>query len=121
MVSQSRAARIAKGIQEMLSEILLFEVTDPRLQGVFITDVRVDRELSQASIFVSALEGVERSAEVLEGFKHASGFLRTQLAQRSDLRVFPYLRFVWDPTPENAARIEDLISSLNKDEDPQEE
>ncbi|MBX3048489.1 MAG: 30S ribosome-binding factor RbfA [Anaerolineales bacterium] len=117
MVSQSRAARIAKGIQEMLAEMLLFEVTDPRLQGVFITDVRVDRELSQANVFVSALEGVERSQEILAGLQHASGFLRTQLARRSDLRVFPRLRFVWDPTPENAERIESLIATLNKDSD----
>lgn len=101
----------------MLSEILLFETTDPRLQGVFVTDVRVDRELSQASIFVSALEGAERSKDVLDGFEHASGFLRSQLAQRTNLRVFPRLRFVWDPTPENAERIETLISSLHKKED----
>lgn len=101
----------------MLAEMLLFEVTDPRLQGVFITDVRVDRELSQANVFVSALEGVERSQEILAGLQHASGFLRTQLAGRSDLRVFPRLRFVWDPTPENAERIESLIATLNKDSD----
>jgi len=115
MVSQSRSSRIAKGIQEMLSELLLFEVTDPRLRGVFVTDVRVDRELAQASIFVSALEGAERSREVLEGLKHASGFLRTQLARRTELRVFPRLRFEWDPTPESAERIEGLIASINKD------
>lgn len=119
MVSQSRASRIARGIQELLSEILLFETTDPRLQGVFVTDVRVDRELSQANIFVSALEGAERSKDVLEGFEHASGFLRSQLAQRTNLRVFPWLRFVWDPTPEKAERIESLISSLHKEEDKQ--
>ncbi|MEX1248982.1 MAG: 30S ribosome-binding factor RbfA [Anaerolineales bacterium] len=115
MVSQSRAARIAKGIQEMLSELLLFEVSDPRLQGVFVTDVRVDRELTQANVFVSALEGAARSREILEGLEHASGYLRSSLAQRSDLRVFPHLRFVWDPTPENAERIEKLISSLHEE------
>jgi ribosome-binding factor A len=116
VVSQSRASRIARGIQELLSEILLFETTDPRLQGVFVTDVRVDRELTQASIFVSALEGAERKKEILAGFEHASGFLRTQLAQRTELRVFPRLHFAWDPTPEKAERIETLISSLHKDE-----
>lgn len=116
MVSQARAGRIARGLQEMLSEMLLFEVTDPRLQGVFITDVRVDRELTQASIFVSALEGEERSAEILKGFESATGFLRSQLAQRSELRVFPRLRFVWDPTPEKAEKIEGLIASLKQKE-----
>jgi ribosome-binding factor A len=101
----------------MLSEVLLFEVTDPRLQGIFVTDVNVDRELSQANVFVSALEGVEREAEILEGLQHAAGFLRSQLAQRSNLRVFPRLRFVWDPTPENAERIESLIASLKNKTD----
>ncbi|MEX2161163.1 MAG: 30S ribosome-binding factor RbfA [Anaerolineales bacterium] len=117
MVPQSRANRIAKGIQEMLSEILLFEATDPRLQGVFVTDVRVDRELSQANIFVSALEGADRRQEILNGLEHASGFLRSALAQRSDLRVFPHLKFVWDPTPEHAEHIEKLIASLHKEDD----
>lgn len=103
----------------MLSEILLFETTDPRLQGVFVTDVRVDREMTQANIFVSTLEGAERKKEVLAGFEHASGFLRTQLAQRTELRVFPRLHFTWDPTPEKAERIEALISSLHNEDNKQ--
>ncbi len=114
MVSLSRAARIGKRMRELLSELLLFRVTDPRLQGVFVTDVNVDRELSVASVFVSALEGVEREKEVLAGLKHASGFLRSELAREMDLRTFPRLRFVWDPTPERAQRIEQIISDLNQ-------
>lgn len=112
MVSETRAGRIGKRMQELLSELLLFQVTDPRLQGVFITDVNVDRELATASVFVSALEGAEREAEVLAGFKHASGFLRSQLARQIELRTFPRLRFVWDPTPERAARIETIINEI---------
>jgi ribosome-binding factor A len=116
MVSQTRAGRIAKRIQELLSEMLIFEVTDPRLQGAYITDVHVDRELAFATVFVSALEGTERQAEILEGFKHAAGFLRSALAQKIELRTFPKLRFTWDPTPEKAERIEKIIASLHDDE-----
>ena len=54
MVSRSRAARIARKIQKELSEILIFEATDPRLAGAYSTDVSVDRELAFASIYVSA-------------------------------------------------------------------
>jgi ribosome-binding factor A len=114
MVSLSRAARIGKRMRELLSELLLFRVTDPRLQGVYVTDVNVDRELSVASVFVSALEGVAREKEVLAGLKHASGFLRSELARELDLRTFPRLRFVWDPTPERAERIEQIINELNQ-------
>lgn len=112
MVSQNRASRIAKGIQEMISEMLIFEVTDPRLQGVFITDVNVDRELAFATVYVSALEGKDRKSEILQGFHSAAGFLRSQLAAKTDLRTFPKLRFIWDETPEHAEHIEKLLADI---------
>ena len=112
MVSQERARRIAQRIKEELSELLLFDVTDPRIEGVYLTDIRVDREVAFANIFVSALEGSARKDEIMEGLEHAQGFLRHQLAQRIDLRSFPRLRFYWDSTPENADRIDELIASL---------
>jgi ribosome-binding factor A len=116
MVSQTRAGRIAKRIQELLSELLLFQVTDPRLEGVYITDVNVDRELAFASVFVSALEGADREKEILAGLKHAAGFMRSQLAAKIELRTFPKLRFVWDPTPERAQRIEQIISDIHAED-----
>jgi ribosome-binding factor A len=117
MVSQQRAQRIARRIQEELAELLIFEVSDPRLQGVFITDVNVDRELAFASVFASAFEGVERKEEIMAGLDHAAGFLRRRLAQQVELRSFPQLRFNWDPTPEHADRIDQLIDSLQKDQE----
>lgn len=117
MVSKMRGQRIAERIREELSEMLLQEVSDPRLIGISVTDVRVDRELAYANIYVSALEGSERSREILEGLRHARGYLRSELAQRLDLRTFPYLRFHWDPTYEQAEKIDRLIASLHEEEE----
>jgi ribosome-binding factor A len=116
MVSQGRANRIAQRVKEELSELLLFNVSDPRLTGVQVTHVRVDRELAYANIFFSALEGSERKEEILEGLDHAYGYLRHQLTQRIQLRSFPQLRFNWDPIPEDADRIDRLITSLHQDD-----
>ena len=116
MVSKMRAQRIADRIREELSEMLIQEISDPRLSEISVTDVNVDRELSYANIYVSALEGSERSQEVLEGLEHAKGYLRHELAQRIDLRTFPYLRFHWDATFEHADKIERLIASLREEE-----
>jgi ribosome-binding factor A len=116
VVSEMRTKRIADRIREELSEMLIYEISDPRLSGVSITDVIVDRELAYANIYVSALEGGARSQEILEGLIHAQGFLRRQLAHRIDLRTFPRLRFHWDPTFERAERIEKIIDSLNSSE-----
>jgi len=115
VVSKLRSQRIADRIREELSELLIQEVSDPRLAGISITDVTVDRELTCANIYISALEGEARSQEVLEGMRHAQGFLRHSLAQRIELRTCPYLRFHWDPTFERAERIEQLLASLHSE------
>ena len=117
MPSKIRLQRIADRIRQDLSEILLREVSDPRLQRIFITDVTVDRELAFAHIYISAVEGIVRSAEVLEGLRHASNFLRHELASRIELRIMPQLRFHWDLTPENADHIERLLDNLRQKND----
>lgn len=117
MVSKTRTDRIANRIKDELSEIIIYEASDPRLNGVSVTDVTVDRELAFADIYVSALEGSQRSLEIIEGLEHARGYLRRQLAHRIDLRTFPQLRFHWDPTFEQAEHIDKLIASLHEDDD----
>ena len=92
--------------------MLIHEVNDPRLKQIFVTDVRVDRELTVADVYISALEGASRSVEILSGFESASSFLRKNLASRVELRSFPRLRFHWDPTPENADHIEKVLAGL---------
>ena len=119
MPTPQRLQRIGERIQEELSEMLVMgEIRDPRLTGVSITGVKVDREFSYADIYVSAVEGNQRAAEILEAFEHASGFIRRLLAERIELRVFPRLRFHWDPTPERADRIERLLASLRSASGP---
>jgi ribosome-binding factor A len=98
--------------------MLIQEISDPRLEGISVTDVKIDRELAYAEIFVSALEGSARSKEILEGLEHAQGYLRKELSQRVELRTFPRLRFHWDPTFERAERIERLIAALHQEENP---
>lgn len=119
MVGKLRVQRIAERIREELSEMLIQEISDPRLAGISVTDVQVDRELTYADIYVSALEGQERAREILSGLEHAQGYLRHALAERIELRLHPRLRFHWDPTAEKAERIERLIASLNKEDNGQ--
>jgi len=121
MPSPIRIKRIEDRIRQDLSEMLARgQIHDPRLAGISVTDVKVDRELAYANIYVSALEGVSRSKDVLEGLKSASGFLRSTLTAAIDLRSFPRLRFYWDVTPEKADRIERLLAELHKSDTPQE-
>lgn len=100
--------------------MLIREISDPRLHQVYVSDVRVDRELAYADIYVSAVEGKSRSAEILAGMESASGYFRRNLASRVELRSFPRLRFHWDPTPEHAEHIERLLAQIRQDTPPTE-
>jgi ribosome-binding factor A len=64
------------------------------------------------------VEGANRSIEILAGLNHASGFLRSALAARIELRTFPRLRFHWDPTPEHADHIERLLADIRNNDRP---
>jgi ribosome-binding factor A len=94
--------------------MLIHEISDPRLKQIFVTDVKIDRELAFADVYVSALEGVSRSAEILAGLESAAGFFRRALSSRVEIRSFPKLRFHWDPTPENADQIEKVLAKLRE-------
>src|ERR1700690_973766 len=113
--------RISDLIRQEISELLIREINDPRLKLISITDVKVDKELVFADVYVSAVEGHTRSAEILAGLESARGFLRRTLAGRIELRVFPRLRFHWDPTPENADHIEKVLADLREKRKPEKE
>lgn len=104
--------RMGERIRAILSELLLREVSDPRLQGVTITEVKLDPELVFADIYVNALGDEDRQEDVLIGLKSANGFLRREVGKRIRLRNTPELHFHWDATLERGERLNQLISSL---------
>lgn len=114
MPSPLRMKRINDRVKEILSITLLTKIEDPRLTDVYITDVKVDRELDYANVYVSAPQGHEREKEVIEALNHARGFLKYELANEIDLRIMPKLRFFWDLTPERADRIDTLLAQLRE-------
>jgi len=114
MPSGIRLQRIADRVKQELAQMLIHEINDPRLKQIFVTDVKLDRELAFADVYISALEGSSRSAEILAGLEAASGFFRRALSSRVEIRSFPKLRFHWDPTPENADHIEKVLAGLRE-------
>ena len=114
MPSGIRLQRIQDRVKQEISQMLIREISDPRLKQIFITDVKIDRELTVADIYVSAIEGASRSVEILAGLESASGFIRKNLSARVEVRAFPRLRFHWDPTPENADHIEKILAGLRE-------
>lgn len=112
-MSTIKQDRMSDQIQNILSQLLLREVSDPRLQGVTITEVKMDPELMFADVYVNALGDETRREEVLHGLGRANGFLRREVGKRVRLRNTPELHFHWDLTLERGEHLNRLISSLH--------
>ena len=105
----SRTQRIADQIQRELAVLIETEVKDPRVGRITITDVEVTRDYSHAKIYYTTLGNEEDRVAIEEGLKHASGFLRSQLASRIRLRVIPQLHFIYDESVERGLYLSQLI------------
>jgi ribosome-binding factor A len=104
--------RMAERIRIILSELLLREVRDPRLEGITVTEVKIDAEIMYADIYVSALGDESREDDVLAGLESAKGFLRRAIGQRIRTRNTPDLHFYWDVALERGERINQLLDGL---------
>ncbi len=118
-MSSIKQDRTAERIRVILSELLRREVSDPRLQSITVTEIKLDPELTFADIYVNALGDESRERDVMEGLKRAKGFLRRELGKRVRLRVTPELHFHWDVTLERGERMHQLIASLDIPPEPE--
>ena len=106
--------RMADRIREILSGLLLLEVTDPALQGITVTEVQLDPELEYADVYVNALGEESRQKEVMAGLKRANGFLRREVGKRVRLRRVPVLHFHWDVSLSRGQSIERALDRLKE-------
>ena len=112
-----RAERLAESLKEVVSEIVGYELEDPRIQNVTVTDVRVAENLRNANIYV-LVEGDESDKkEALQALGRAATFIRQQVALDMNLRYAPQLHFARDTVEENATRIGELLSEIPIRED----
>jgi ribosome-binding factor A len=113
----SRSSRVSEQIHRELSE-LLRQVKDPRIARflplVTLTDVEVTPDYAHAKIFYTSLAGAEHRAELEEGLKRSSSFLRRELGRRVRIHHTPELHFVFDASVERGTHLAHLIDEAVK-------
>ena len=114
MIRFKRADRVGGQVQKELSDILLKEVSDPRLDSVTIMRVSITDDLRSARIYFSVAEGEERKLIALAGFKSASGYLRRKLSSRLELRNIPELHFLYDESFDRATKMNKALKTLSE-------
>ena len=107
-----RPERLAESLKVEISEVVGFELDDPRLGSVTVTDVRVAADLRDAKVYVLVRGSESEIEQALRSLRSASTFVRQQVAANLDMRFAPHIHFVRDTAEENAARVSDVLSEL---------
>ena len=106
-----RPQRVADFLRKEISQLIQFQMRDPRVEMVSVTDVEVSRDLSHAKVFVTKLgaETKEEAKEALLVLNKAVGFLRSNIAKESTMRIVPTLRFYFDESIMRGQNLSALI------------
>ena len=111
-----RVERLNTLIRQELSELLRYQVKDPRLgNALTVTEVVTSPDMRYARVFVSCLGSDEDREETMHSLVTASGFLRKEMAKRLRLRHVPELSFQWDDCIERGSHLLELIDRLSKE------
>jgi ribosome-binding factor A len=109
-----RPERLAEAMKVEIAELVGFELDDPRVETATVTDVQLSPDLRDARVFV-IIEGSEIEInDALKALRHASLFVRQQVAMNLSLRHAPHLHFVRDTAEENAARVGAILRQLEE-------
>ena len=114
-----RPERLAVTLREEIMEIVGYELEDPRLEAVTVTDVRVSENMRDAKVYV-VIEGDEKEISgAMRALHNAEKFVRTQVALNLNVNHAPHIHFVRDTVEEKASRIDQILEELviGKDEE----
>ena len=107
-----RPERLGEALKVEIGEVVGFELDDPRLEMVTVTDVNVSSDLRDARVYVFIRGSEDEINEALKTLRHASTFVRQQVALNLDMRYAPHVHFVRDTAEENASRVGEILDDL---------
>ena len=104
-----RVARVSEAIREVASEVILFELRDPRIKFTTVTRAEVTADLQHAKIYVSVM-GTDRDRDLtMHGLRSAAGYIQSKLGDRMTSRFVPVLEFVLDEGMKNSMEVARLL------------
>ncbi len=113
-MDERRTKRVAEALREELIELIGFELTDPRLDGVQVVDVHLSPDMRVASVTLDIPGNEQAQKKALEAMEHAKSFVKRELASRVDLFRLPELHFESNLSPGLNNRMEYLMRKIRK-------
>ncbi|HYY57574.1 MAG TPA: 30S ribosome-binding factor RbfA [Pyrinomonadaceae bacterium] len=114
-----RPERVADMLREEIAQIVGYELEDPRLTMVTVTDVRLSENLRDARVFVTVAGDEAETAKALVALRHAAPYVRKQVGFALSLRHTPEIHFVRDTVEEQGARVDQLLAEIEQTRESQ--
>ncbi len=108
-----KTERMDMTIQREISHILQFELKNPKLGFVTVTDVQCTNDLSQAKVYVTFLGKQGRNDAGMKVLNQSKGFIRSSVAKKIKIRKMPELIFIQDTSLEQGNRIEKILHDID--------
>jgi ribosome-binding factor A len=99
-------------LREEITQIVGYELEDPRLTMVTVTDVRLSENLRDARVYVTVAGTEEETVKALTALRHAAPYVRKQVGFALSLRHTPEIHFVRDTVEEQGARVDELLAEI---------
>ncbi len=116
----NRLNRINEELKREISNIINYEVTNSNVTGLIsVTKVKISPDLRYARVYVSILNS-RNTKQTLAGLKSSSGFIRSRIAEKINLRVTPELVFELDDSMQYGEKIDTILKDIMKDIKPEE-
>ena len=108
----NRLGRVDEELRKEISQVINYELKNPDVTGmVSVTKVKVTPDLKYAKVYVSILNS-KNLKETMEGLKKSSGFIRSELARKINLRNTPEILFELDDSLEYGAKIDSILKEI---------
>ena len=110
-----RAERTADTLKEEIAQIVGYELEDPRLTAVTVTDVRLSSDKRAARVYVTIAGDEKEHEAALVGLRHAAPYVRKQLGLSLNLPRTPEIHFVRDRVEEEGERVDQLLLEIERE------
>ena len=111
-----KSKKVGSEMVKVISEIIANESRDELLKTVTITACDVSNDLSFAKVYFTSISNLTKE-QIEKEMNEASGFIRTELASKIDIRIIPKLKFVYDESIEYGNRIESILQELKNEQE----
>lgn len=120
MPNDIRILRLEKVALQRASQVVLYELADPRLTMVTITRVELAKDLTYGTVYWSCLGGKGDRSKAEHALRDATGFVQSEIAKVFRTRRTPKIRFEFDPSIAGAVRVGNLLTKLEKEREARE-